>query len=275
MLAVIGVVMFSASGLMSGEPAAQTASTNGKIAYVGFDAETEKQDVYSMNPDGTGVSNLTRRYTDPNWSPLGNAHSDPEWSPDGTKISFMSRRAGQDDVWVVDAPPQSPTSPVAALLHLSLGTDAAWAASEPRNLTPGSGVEARSPDWGTAPSTSGNTCTIKGTSAANTITGTSDADVICAMGGNDTVYGAGGADVIEGGKGADTLNGQGGADRVIGDSGSDKLFGGYGDDRVNSRDGVSSNDTLDGGAHISGDTKVADATERLVVGFPLIVMKSL
>jgi Tol biopolymer transport system component len=88
LLAVVAVAMFLASSVMPGEPAAQTASSNGKIAYVGFDAETQKQDIYTMNPDGTGVTNLTRTYTDPNWSPLGNADGTPEWSPDGTKISF-------------------------------------------------------------------------------------------------------------------------------------------------------------------------------------------
>src|SRR5215207_2018195 len=88
LLAVVAVAMFLASSVMPGEPAAQTASPNGKIAYVGFDAETQKQDVYSMNPDGTGVTNLTRTYTDPNWSPLGNADGSPGWPPDGTKISF-------------------------------------------------------------------------------------------------------------------------------------------------------------------------------------------
>ena len=491
LLAVVAVAIFLAVGLVPGEPAAQTTSSNGKIVYVGFDEQTQKADIYTMNPDGTGVTNLTRRYTDPNWSPLGNAHGSPEWSPDGTKISFtgtalsdigsccstnvyvmdadganlrrltntpsssegedtqatwapggnwlafvstrsegpsdpdnptsnfsddreiyrmdadgtneqqltatpsvntdeqpsispdgtkiafasnrhyrffgdrenpdqldiyvmnadgtgeperltfdaaptsptlnlesrsqnpawspdgsriayestrsgnseiwvmnsdgtgepvnvsnheswdsdpawspdgtqitfMSRRAGQDDVWAVDAPPVSPSTPV-ALLSLSLGTDAAWAASEPRNLTSGIGVEARSPDWGTAPPSSATTCTIKGTSAANTLSGTSGDDVICAQGGNDTVYGGGGADVIKGGSGADVLNGQGGADRLIGEAGSDKSYGGNGDDTVNSRDSVSGNDSLSGGTHVSGDKKFTDATEKSIVGFP-------
>ncbi len=80
LLAVITALMFSASGLMPGEPDAQTTSPNGKIAYVGYDAVAEEQDVYTMNPDGTGVTNLTRRYTDPDWSPLGNAHGSPERS---------------------------------------------------------------------------------------------------------------------------------------------------------------------------------------------------
>jgi Tol biopolymer transport system component len=491
LLAAAALTVFLGVTLVPGEPAAQTAPPNGKIAYVGFDAETQKQDVYSMNPDGTGVTNLTRRYTDPNWSPLGNAHGNPEWSPDGTKISFtgtalsdigsccsrnvyvmdadganlrrlttspstsegedfqatwapdgswlafvstrgdpyddrdiyrmdadgtnqqqltfvdpdvdpnvdpparvsdeqpsvspdgteiafasnthyddtesgsyhvdqldiyvmdsadggnvrrltsdasptsptlnlesrsqnpawspdgsriayestksgnseiwvmnadgtgepvnvsqheawdsdpawspdgtqitfMSRRAGQDDVWVVDAPPTTPSTPV-ALLTFSLGADAAWAASAPRNLTANSSIKAGSPDWGTAPSGNGNVCTISGTARANTLNGTSDADVICGLGGNDTVYGAGGNDVIKGGSGSDTLKGQGDDDEVIGNSGSDKLFGGGGDDTVNSKDTISGNDALDGGTHVAGDKKVTDSTEKSIVGIP-------
>ena len=66
LLGVAMALLFLASGLLPREPSAQTTASNGKIAYVGFDAETQKQDVYTMNPDGTGTTNLTRRYTDPN-----------------------------------------------------------------------------------------------------------------------------------------------------------------------------------------------------------------
>jgi hypothetical protein len=31
---------------------------------------------------------------------------------------------------------------------------------------------------------------------------------------------------------------------------------------------VSGNDSLDGGAHVNGDTAVTDATEKSVTGFP-------
>jgi Tol biopolymer transport system component len=88
LLAATAAVLFAAISLMPGEPTAQTASSNGKIAYVGFDTETENQYVYTMNADGTGVTNLTRRYTDAEPPVLGNVRGDPEWSPDGTKISF-------------------------------------------------------------------------------------------------------------------------------------------------------------------------------------------
>src|SRR3712207_3662277 len=97
-------------------------------------------EIWVMNADGTrepvNVSNHE------SWD------SDPAWSPDGTQITFMSRRsAGQEDIWVVDAPPPSPTT-AAAFSALDVGTNAALAASAPRNLTADSSIKAGSPDWG-------------------------------------------------------------------------------------------------------------------------------
>src|SRR5215203_5242783 len=130
-------------------------------------------------------------------------------------------------------------------------------------------------------------CTKSGTSAAETLTGTSGADVLCGLGGNDilkgqggndTLRGAGGNDTLQGGVGNDTLDGltggggndteRGGSgnDRVIGSSGADFLYGQGGADTVNSKDGVSGNDTLSGGT--GADTKITDATEKSIVGFP-------
>ena len=54
LLAVMVVVMFLASGLSPGEPGAQTAAPNGKIVYSGYDTETQRTHIYTMNPDGTG-----------------------------------------------------------------------------------------------------------------------------------------------------------------------------------------------------------------------------
>jgi glucose/arabinose dehydrogenase/chitodextrinase len=100
-------------------------------------------------------------------------------------------------------------------------------------------------------------CTKSGTSAAETLSGTSAADIICAKGGIDTIEGLGGNDILYGG---------GGADKVKGNSGADSLYGQDGNDALDSQDGVSGNDRLYGG--VGTDTKVTDATERSIVGFP-------
>jgi Tol biopolymer transport system component len=88
LLAATAAVLFAAISLMPGEPAAQTASSNGKIVYAGYDTELQQQDIYTINPDGTGMTNLTKNYSIPSWSPLGGTKDTPEWSPDGTKIVF-------------------------------------------------------------------------------------------------------------------------------------------------------------------------------------------
>jgi Ca2+-binding RTX toxin-like protein len=122
---------------------------------------------------------------------------------------------------------------------------------------------------GAAPSTYTATfkaCTKTGTSGDDVLAGSSRADVICGGGGNDTIWGKGGRDIIEGLEGEDILNGGAAADTVKGGTGSDNLYGRGGNDTLDSRDGVSGNDLLDGGS--GTDTKVTDASERSIVGFP-------
>ena len=114
-----------------------------------------------------------------------------------------------------------------------------------------------------APTTS---CTKRGTSNSETISGTPGDDVICGLGGNDILKGLGGNDTLTGSETNNSLTGGGGNDQVIGNGGSDNLSGSGGNDTVNSRDGVSGNDTLNGGA--GTDTKVSDATEKSITGFP-------
>ena len=82
----------------------------------------------------------------------------------------------------------------------------------------------------------------------------------------DTLTGSGANNRLTGGLGNDTERGGSGNDRVIGSSGADFLYGQGGDDTVNSKDGVSGNDTLSGGT--GTDTKITDATEKSIVGFP-------
>jgi Ca2+-binding RTX toxin-like protein len=65
---------------------------------------------------------------------------------------------------------------------------------------------------------------------------------------------------------ADTLTGSATNNKLTGGGGADTLNGEDGDDAVDSKDGVKGNDSLDGGG--GTDTKVTDATEKLIVNFP-------
>jgi Tol biopolymer transport system component len=80
--------------LMVAAPSAHAAfpGVNGKIAFAS--TRTGNYDIYTMNADGTGVTNLTN-----------DAAIDqlPAWSPDGQRIAFLSNRGGSNDVWVMNA----------------------------------------------------------------------------------------------------------------------------------------------------------------------------
>jgi Ca2+-binding RTX toxin-like protein len=65
--------------------------------------------------------------------------------------------------------------------------------------------------------------------------------------GNDTYYGNVQSDYFDGGAGNDTFFGRGGADQAIGGDGADVLNGDSGSDTLQASDGVSGNDTVDGG----------------------------
>ena len=118
--------------------AAAVIAANGKIAF-SSDIDGDA-DIYTMNPDGTGLLNLTNDFlnldqTEPNWSPDGakiifvdgghlwvinadgsNAtqltftgpegyalNHQPDWSPDGTQIVFTTVREGDQDIYVMNA----------------------------------------------------------------------------------------------------------------------------------------------------------------------------
>jgi Tol biopolymer transport system component len=61
---------------------------SGRIAFDNFD------DVWTIDPDGTQLTRLTRS--------LG-PDFDPSWSPDGTQIAFRSERSGEPEIWVMNA----------------------------------------------------------------------------------------------------------------------------------------------------------------------------
>jgi Tol biopolymer transport system component len=130
---------------------------NGKIAFSSDRAGT--QDIWVINPDGTGLLNLTSSPDDeyfPAWSPDGSkvafsrgdadtgfdlwvmnadgadAHrltsspgteSQPAWSPDGTKIAYVGQPGETAQIWVMDS---AGTNQHALVTEPGGGIEPAW-----------------------------------------------------------------------------------------------------------------------------------------------------
>jgi len=100
---------------------ATTPGTNGKIAFTrevilyGFCdiqypipcgpideyfVEFIGREIYVTNPDGSGLTKLSTRLSDP----INQVYDDtPNWSPDGKKLAFASGRNGNWDIYVMNA----------------------------------------------------------------------------------------------------------------------------------------------------------------------------
>ena len=55
---------------------------------------TGNNEIFKINADGTGDTNLTNNPATDNW---------PKWSPDGTTIIFHSNRTGDNEIWSMDS----------------------------------------------------------------------------------------------------------------------------------------------------------------------------
>jgi dipeptidyl aminopeptidase/acylaminoacyl peptidase len=98
LLAALAAIV--AALLVTPRPAeAAFPSQNGKLVFWatrsidGSDPSATDAEIFSMNPNGTGLAQLTV-----------NAIQDfnPAWSPDGTKIAFHSDRDGNGEIYVMD-----------------------------------------------------------------------------------------------------------------------------------------------------------------------------
>lgn len=74
-------------------PPLVVARTLPSLTYMGRDVDQSWR-IYVMNADGTGATAL---------SPEGEDDTAPVWSPDGRKITFVSQRDGNREIYVMDA----------------------------------------------------------------------------------------------------------------------------------------------------------------------------
>ena len=88
------LLLFHVNGAAAPPPAG-----NGKIAFES--SRNSNQDIYVMDADGSNSTRLTNH-------PASDVN--PAWSPDGTKIAFVSSRAGfgNDEIYVMNADGSNP-----------------------------------------------------------------------------------------------------------------------------------------------------------------------
>jgi|SRR5215203_7378175 len=116
LLAVVGISVglvtysFGGPGALLQEPLGEVP--NGKIAFAKLD-----QDIYVMNPDGTGERNLTNTSTE--------QEAVPAWSPDGEKIAFEGETENNPGAIYVMNADGTGRRCVADEVHLE-GADVAW-----------------------------------------------------------------------------------------------------------------------------------------------------
>jgi Tol biopolymer transport system component len=89
-----------------------TAAANGRIVFVS-DRDGDNE-IYSMNPDGSGVVQLTSNAAD---------EGHPAWSPDGTRVAFDSNGTGHYEIWVMNADGSGQTQITA---DAATDTDPTW-----------------------------------------------------------------------------------------------------------------------------------------------------
>ena len=190
------------------DPNAEQASAfspdGARIAFV-FDRGTGIQDVWAMDRDGSGRTNLTRH-------PTNSDTFAPAVSPNSRLVSYSTN--------IATASPEDE-------IHL-VGIDGS---PRPRRITFTAAVEENDSAWQYVYRCAGRRATIVGDDGPDRIRGTRRKDVIVANGGKDKIRGRGGKDRICAGPGKDKVSGGAGKDRLLGGKGRDRLAGGPGRDK--------------------------------------------
>ncbi|MFL5962931.1 MAG: hypothetical protein ACJ757_08590 [Gaiellaceae bacterium] len=204
-----------------------------KIAFLQRQEESDATDIYTMNTDGTGVTNVTT-------SPFYEFSID--WRPLPTS-GFLS---------------QTPTScgvggtPRADTLTGTRNDDVVYALAGDDRISTGAGQDIVLGDAGDD--------TIRlGSGSDDLAFGGAGRDLLDGGDGPDGLYGGPGSDRLLGGSGDDELRGEAGDDVITGGPGNDTLVGGAGDDVVNAVDG--SRDNIRCG--VGRDLVFADGRDRV------------
>lgn len=67
-----------------------------------FHGQTSPRDIYIVNLDGTGVTNLTSPGTQPGQPGVNGDNIRCDWSPKGDSIAFTSNRDGDQEIYVIE-----------------------------------------------------------------------------------------------------------------------------------------------------------------------------
>ena len=149
------------------------------------------------------------------------------WSPDGVRILFRAYLIDSEDVFVINATaPTSGFSSRSEVVRARPGLVArrrtiAFSSTldDTRQIyvvrADGNGLR-RFTGVRRAFTSTGDRCTIVGTSRSDILRGTPADDNVCGLGGNDTILGLAGDDILNGGAGADRIDGGKGVDTLLG-----------------------------------------------------------
>jgi Tol biopolymer transport system component len=90
--ALVAAAAVAAMGVAAQSASAAYPGMNGRIAFES--TVTGNSEIFAVNADGTGVTNLTQDAA---------ADTDPVFSPDGSRIAFVKTGEGHTNIWVMNA----------------------------------------------------------------------------------------------------------------------------------------------------------------------------